>query len=156
MLTSQNYAFFQLLAVVFVAISGVIGLYYLWRGMTLIDQDSPSSWGRAGRVLLAAWIGLYAFVSSQMTWRLSPLVGDPTQPFVLLQPSRDNFYVDVIHAVQRAMGLAEMAGTSVAVNTVLVGALCLLPIALLLLGVGVLIGSRRKVKREPPLATPTT
>ena len=151
-LTSGNYAFFQLLAVVFVAVSGVIGLYYLWRGMTLVD-DTPGSLGQAGRVLLAAWIGLYAFVSSQMTWRLSPLVGDPSQPFVLLQPSRDNFYVDVIHAVQRAMGIAENAAASATVNTVLVGTLCLLPVVLLFLGIGVVLGARRKTRNAPPAAT---
>jgi hypothetical protein len=102
-LTSSNYPFFQLLAVVFVAVSACIGLLYLWRGMTLVDPDRTAAMGRIGRMILAVWLILYAFVGSQMTWRLTPLVGDPDGPFALLRPSRDNFYVDVIHAFERLM-----------------------------------------------------
>ncbi len=36
-LTSTNYEFFQLLAVVFVGISACIGVYFLWKGMTLVE-----------------------------------------------------------------------------------------------------------------------
>ena len=32
------------------------------------------------RVLLRAWIFLYAFVGIQMGWNLRPFVGDPDQP----------------------------------------------------------------------------
>lgn len=137
-LTSENYAFFQVLAVVFVALSGFIGLYYLWRGMTLVEaggQNGPGGWGRG---LLSAWIGLYAFVASQMTWRLSPLVGDPAQPFVLLQPSRDNFYVDAIRAASRMFGFrADLDGTFAMV-------VCLIPLGLFLLFIGFSLGSGRK------------
>lgn len=141
-LTSKNYAFFQVLAVAFVALSGVIGLYYLWRGMTLVEtsgQNGPGSWGRW---LLVAWMGLYAFVSSQMTWRLSPLVGDPTQPFVLLQPSRDNFYIDVINASGRALGVVDLS----ILNGGLVGIACLVPLGMLLLFLVFFLGSSRKGK----------
>jgi hypothetical protein len=40
-----------------------------------------------------------------MTWRLSPLIGDPETPFYFIRPSRDNFFVDAIHAFQGALGL---------------------------------------------------
>jgi hypothetical protein len=103
-LTSKDYPFFQLLAVSFVAICGMIGLDLLRRGMTALQSEAGENRLRTGRGLLAAWIGLFAFVASQMTWRLSPLVGDPSKSFVILQPSRDNFYVDVLRAVQRAFG----------------------------------------------------
>jgi hypothetical protein len=143
-LTSKNYAFFQLLAVGFVALSGTIGLYYLWRGMTLVEasgQNGPGSWGRG---LLSAWMVLYAFVASQMTWRLSPLVGDPTQPFILLQPSRDNFYVDAITASGRALGVTNIAD----LNGMLTGLSCLIPIGLALLVIVFLLGSSKGGKRE--------
>jgi len=97
-LTSNNYAFFQLMAVAFVGLSGWIGVYFLWRGMTRVEtarNDRLKQWGNR---ILFLWILLYGFIGTQMTWRLSPFISDPTKPFVFIQPSRDNFYVDVMHA----------------------------------------------------------
>ena len=102
-LTSTNYAFFQLLAVAFTGVSAWIGVYFIWRGMTLVDTARDDSTRTVGRRILMLWILLYAFVGTQMTWRLSPFVGRPEDPFYLVKPSRDNFYVDVINAVQQAL-----------------------------------------------------
>ena len=102
-LTSTNYAFFQLLAVAFTGVSAWIGVYFIWRGMTLVDTVRDDSARGLGRRILFLWIVLYAFVGTQMTWRLSPFIGKPEDPFYLVKPSRDNFYVDVIHAVQDAL-----------------------------------------------------
>jgi hypothetical protein len=103
-LTSANYPFFKLLAVVFVTISGCIGLYYLWRGMTRVDRNKELTMGKIGRTLLGTWILVYGFVGAQMTWRLSPFIGNPEVPFVLLRPSRDNFFIDVFRAVDEMIG----------------------------------------------------
>lgn len=105
-LTSEDYPFFQLPAVAFVAVSGVIGLQYMWRGMTAVHRGMEDDRAGVARRLLAVWMGLYAFVATQMTWRLSPLVGDPSMEFVLLRPSRGNFYVDVVRALDRALGFS--------------------------------------------------
>jgi len=48
---------------------------------------------------------LYGFVGTQMTWRLSPFIGKPEDPFYVLKPSRDNFYVAVLRAVQQTLNL---------------------------------------------------
>lgn len=104
-LTSKNYPFFQLLAVVFVAISGFTGLYYILRGITWVDKDKELTSNPTGNIMLRVWVFLFGFVGAQMTWRLSPLIGDPKEPFILVQPSRDNFFVDVINAFQNAFGL---------------------------------------------------
>ncbi len=107
-LTSTNYAFFQLLAVVFVAISGFTGLYYIFfKEVRYIDLASELSDNSIGNILLKSWVGLFGFVGAQMTWRLSPLIGDPTMPFILFRPSRDNFFVDVYHAAQGAFGVGS-------------------------------------------------
>jgi hypothetical protein len=144
-LTSDNYPFFQLLAVIFVAVSGCIGLYFLWMGMTWVDWEEERGQNRMGRGLLAAWLLLYAFVASQMTWRLSPLIGDPRQPFVWLRPSRDNFYVDVIHAVEQLWGNSGLVWSwPGALETILLGGMCLVPIALLIFGLGLLAGGRKR------------
>jgi hypothetical protein len=105
-LTSSNYPFFQLLAVVFVAVSGFTGLHYVLRGFAWVDKDHELTRNSVGNILLRVWVVLYGFVGAQMTWRLSPLIGDPQQPFYFVRPSRDNFFVDVINAVQGAVGVS--------------------------------------------------
>jgi hypothetical protein len=132
-LTSESYAFFQLLAVAFVAISGCIGVWYLWRGIlevNLLNERAPTNLRRA---LIGAWFALYIFVGSQMSWRLSPLVGDPALPFVLLQPSHGNLYVDVMHALQRVLGLEQSLWN---MPPLWVGGACLVPLVILILGTG--------------------
>jgi hypothetical protein len=153
-LTSKSYPFFQLLSVVFVAISGCIGVYFLWRGMSSVDPANERSPGNLRRTLLGLWFALYAFVGSQMTWRLSPLVGDPALPFILLRPSRDNFYMDVIHALEQAMGVQQSAWNADALP-MLVGfsGICLIPLALLIFGVGVIAGRSKHsaIPSAPPV-----
>lgn len=146
-LTSNNYPFFQLLAVIFVAISGSIGVYFLWRGMIRVETVRDDGLQRLGRIILSAWIVLYGFVGTQMTWRLSPLVGDPSMPFVLLRPSRDNFYVDVLGAFSEATGTSLLPATS----GWLAGISCVLIAAALV--AGVMLGSGKQRPRRS-ISTP--
>jgi len=145
-LTSSNYPFFKLLAAFFVAISGCIGMYFLWRGMTYLDTRNGNSAMTLRRPLLGLWFVLYAFMGSQMTWRLSPFVGDVAQPFVLIQPSRDNFYVDVFQAI------AELTGFQMNdVSTLVIGAGCLILLVFGLFSLGLAIDRRGKpARREAP------
>ena len=107
-LTSNNYPFFQLLAVLFVGVSALIGVYFLWRGMTLVGSTREGVVGHMGKRILGLWMVLYGFVGTQMTWRLSPFIGRPEDPFYLVKPSRDNFYVDVLHAIQQTLNLPAL------------------------------------------------
>lgn len=137
-LTSSNYPFFQLLAVIFVAISGITGLFYILQGFNRVDTRDELRRNPLGRVILTAWMILYGFVGAQMTWRLSPFIGDPEQPFVLLQPSRDNFFIDVLNAFLRTFGLQR-------INSAfdLIGILfCAGFILLIVVAVGIWMGSR--------------
>ena len=126
-LTSANYAFFQLLAVGFVGLSSLIGVYFLWRGMTSVETTHDDNLKNLGNRILILWIVLYAFVGTQMTWRLSPFIGKPEDPFYLIRPSRDNFYVDVIHAIQEAFNIPP--SSTAVVTPILMAGLCLLGIA---------------------------
>jgi hypothetical protein len=139
-LTSSSYPFFQLLAVIFVAISGFTGLYYILRGFTWVDTNHELTSNSVGNALLRVWVILYGFVGAQLTWRLSPLIGDPMQPFFLLQSSRDNFFVDVIHAFQQAAGF----GRADSVVDILGIFLCSGTVAVIALSVGIWWGSRQK------------
>ena len=140
-LTSGNYAFFQLLAVAFTGVSAWIGVYFLWRGMTFVDTAHDDSSRTLGRRILLLWIVLYAFVGTQMTWRLSPFIGKPEDPFYLVKPSRDNFYVDVIHAVQNALQLPASDITWVA--PLLTTGLCLATIGAFAFVVGMFLRSNK-------------
>ena len=131
-LTSHSYPFFQLLIVGSVALSGCVGLYYLWRGMERINLFERGS-DTLKRGLMGGWLILYGFVTSQLAWRLSPFVGNPAQPFVFLQPSHDNLYVDVVHAVENALGLPRPLWSA---PPVWAAGLCLLPLILLVVGTG--------------------
>lgn len=119
-LTSSNYGFFQLLAVLFVGLSGYIGLYFLWNGMTAVESNHNAPAQRLGRMILRTWTVLYGFVGSQMAWRLSPIIGDPAQPFVFLKPSRDNFYVDLANALGATFGARDEAWSSALITLVAV------------------------------------
>jgi hypothetical protein len=107
-LTSSNYPFFQVLAVLSVGISAVIGVYFLWRGMTLVESTREDAIRHVGRRILGLWMVLYGFVGTQMTWRLSPFIGKPEDPFYFIKPSRDNFYVDVIRAIQQTLNIPAL------------------------------------------------
>jgi len=131
-LTSHNYPFFQLLAAGSVTVSGCMGVFYLWRGMERVNLFERASPGLR-RGVMGTWLILYAVVGSQMAWRLSPFVGDPTQPFVWLQPSRDNLYVDLMRAFENASGL--QLGVWIA-EPVWIALACVIPLVLLIVGVG--------------------
>jgi hypothetical protein len=71
----------------------------LAQGMRIISADDQEQ-GRAGRrLVLHAWIILYAFVGSQMAWTLRPLVGYPAAKFELIRELGGNFYADVSGAL---------------------------------------------------------
>ncbi len=149
-ITAENYGFFQLLAVLFVATSGGIGLYFLWNGMTFVEPARKGALKNLGRFILSGWLFLYAFVAAQMTWRLSPFIGDPAKPFVLLQPSRDNFYIDVLHAIQRASGISpDAAQTGSSLIGIVLGLLCLGTIATAIFVIGLALGRKRRLKPAP-------
>lgn len=126
-LTSTNYAFFQLLAVGFVGLSSLIGVYFLWRGMTSVETTHDDNLKNLGNRILILWIVPYGFVGTQMTWRLSPFIGRPEDPFYVIRPSRDNFYVDVIRAIQEAFHI--MPADDTLVTPLLMSLMCLLGIA---------------------------
>ena len=130
-LTSTNYEFFQLLAVAFVGVSAWLGVYFLWRGMTLVETARSDALNAVGKRILFAWILLYGFVGTQMTWRLSPFIAKPEDPFYLVRPSRNNFYMDVINAIQGALNLSATDANLLA--PVMLGGMCILGLAVIVL-----------------------
>jgi hypothetical protein len=150
-LTSGNYEFFQLLAVIFVGISACIGVYFLWRGMTLVEPTRTDALNALGKRILFLWVLVYGFVGTQMTWRLSPFVGKPDDPFYWIRPSRDNFYVDVIKAIQGALNLptSDMGW----LMPLIFGGLCIIGLGVVFFAGGMMIGNVAK-KSTPKVDVP--
>lgn len=148
-LTSTNYEFFQLLAVSFVGISAWLGVYFLWRGMTLVETVRNDALNGIGKRILFFWILLYGFVGTQMTWRLSPFIGKPEDPFFIVRPSRDNFYMDVINAVRGALKLTDADARLFA--PVMLGMVCVLSLGILFLAGGMWFGKKngRNMTNKP-------
>jgi len=147
-LTSTDYAFFQLLAVGFVGLSAWIGVYFLWRGMTSVETARDDSLKGLGNRILILWILLYAFVGTQMTWRLSPFIGKPGDPFYVIRPSRDNFYVDVIRAVQQVFNI--MPSDATFVTPILMAGMCIFAFVAILFVFGLFFGKSRSRKAVVP------
>jgi len=141
-LTSSNYEFFQLLAVVFVGISACIGVYFLWRGMTLVEPTRTDSLKTLGKRILFLWVLVYGFVGTQMTWRLSPFIGRTEDPFYWIRPSRDNFYVDVVKAIQGAFGLptSDLGW----LMPLIFGGMCFVGLGVIFFTGGIMIGNAAK------------
>lgn len=151
-LTSDNFAFFRLLAVIFVAVTGSIGVYFLWRGMAVVESNNGDSFVRLRRLLLWMWFVVYAFIGSQMTWRLSPFINDPSLPFEFIHPTHDNFYVDVLKA------LIEVTGVNITfelISPVLVGIACLVPLIAGLFIIATAMDKRVKAAPHPAPAVKT-
>jgi hypothetical protein len=52
------------------------------------------------RIMLFAWLGLYAFVGIQMGWLLRPFIGAPTMPAAFFRPEPfSNAYVVVVRLI---------------------------------------------------------
>lgn len=141
-LTSGNYEFFQLLAVVFVGISACIGVYFLWRGMTLVEPTRTDALNVLGKRILFLWVLVYGFVGTQMTWRLSPFIGKPEDPFYWIRPSRDNFYVDVIKAIQGALNIPTSDLNWV--MPLVFGGICFIGLGVVFFTGGIMIGNTTK------------
>jgi hypothetical protein len=141
-LTSGNYEFFQLLAVVFVGVTACIGVYFLWRGMTLVEPTRTDALNVLGKRILFLWVLVYGFVGTQMTWRLSPFVGKPEDPFYWIRPSRDNFYVDVIKAIQGALNIP--ASDASWLMPLVFGGICFIGLGVVFFTGGMMIGNASK------------
>lgn len=105
LITTNQYQFFKLLNIAFFAIAGAMGVLFLRQGkLALAAADSQEGAG-ARRLVFLLWIVLYAFVGSQMAWTLSPFMGDPRLPFILIAQRGGNFYSDVINSLHILLGL---------------------------------------------------
>lgn len=122
LITAPSYAFFKLLNVAIMMLTGVVGISFLLSGMRSLNRlaTAESAPGPADTVpnaeaqsveapraaerpvsmgLLYIWIVLYGFVGTQLAWTLRPYFGDPDKPFQIFRPIESNFYVNVVQTL---------------------------------------------------------
>lgn len=96
-MTTDNYSFLLLMHVALMALCGVYGVQYLYRGCRYLAFRMDQS---LNTLLLKIWIALYGVVGMQLGWRLRPFVGSPGSPLQLFRSQEEgNFYLAVWHAL---------------------------------------------------------
>jgi hypothetical protein len=102
LLSASNYNFFLLLNIAIMAITGFLGISFFYQGMHFLSTEDAE--GKDMRLnILRFWLGLYAFVGSQLGWTLRPFFGSPGMPFELFRDRDSNFYLSVWNSI-RALG----------------------------------------------------
>ena len=103
LISTHNYQFYKILNVVVFAVTGFIGVKFLYQGMEMLSQEDEE--GLKTRMsILRFWLILYAFVGTQLAWTLRPFFGSPGTPFELFREMQGNFYLDIIHALGEIFG----------------------------------------------------
>jgi hypothetical protein len=107
LITTNNYFFFLLLNVGIFALTGVIGVYFLYQVMIpiadlSITEVNDKNLAIRGNIL-RFWLGLFGFVGSQMAWTLRPFFGSTGQSFEIFRPREGNFYLAVWESLKQIL-----------------------------------------------------
>jgi hypothetical protein len=103
LISTHSYQFYKLLNVVVFAITGFIGIKFLYQGMGMLSKEDEE--GQTTRMsILRFWLILYAFVGTQLAWTLRPFFGSPDSPFELFRQMQGNFYLDILRAFGEIFG----------------------------------------------------
>lgn len=99
----SQYQFFKLLNVMIFAVSGLMGIVFLYQGMRVVSYSEKEGAGTRKTVLIF-WMFVYAFVGSQMAWTIRPFIGAPGTPFELFRQLGGNFYSDIFRSIGEILG----------------------------------------------------
>jgi len=100
LLTGGNYYFLELLHVVIVLGSGLVGMVALHEGLAFACEKR-GVYPRSAMTIMQVWAVLFAFVGVQMAWNLRPFVGDRGEPFKVFRHYEGNFYTGVVYSLQK-------------------------------------------------------
>jgi hypothetical protein len=103
LLSSPNYSFFLVLNVAIMAITGFLGVSFIYQGMHFLSEQDTE--GKDIRLnILRFWLGLYAFVGTQLGWTLRPFFGSSGMPFQLFRNRESNFYMSLWQSIMSLGG----------------------------------------------------
>jgi hypothetical protein len=103
LLTAPQYQFFKLLNVGIFALSGLMGIVFLYQGMKVVS-NSEAEGAATRKWVLIFWMFVYAFVGSQMAWTIRPFIGAPGARFELFRQLGGNFYTNVLFSLREILG----------------------------------------------------
>lgn len=98
LLSTYDYQFFKLLNVAIFALTGVLGVSFLYQGMAFLSEQDQQGLEIRTKIL-KFWLLLYAFVGCQLGWTLRPFFGVPGAPFELFRERDSNFYMNIVQAI---------------------------------------------------------
>ncbi len=103
LLSSPNYNFFLVLNVAIMAITGFLGVSFIYQGMHFLSEQDAE--GKDIRLnILRFWLGLYAFVGTQLGWTLRPFFGSSGTAFQLFRNRESNFYLSLWQSIMSLGG----------------------------------------------------
>ena len=103
LLSTSDYNFFLLLNVAIMAITGFLGISFFYQGMQLLSEEDAE--GKEIRLnILRFWLGLYAFVGTQLGWTLRPFFGSSGKVFELFRNRGSNFYLSIWDSIRTIGG----------------------------------------------------
>lgn len=99
LITVNDYYFFLLLNVAIFALTGIIGVSFLYQVMKPTVDSSGEQGFKVRTNILRFWLVLYGFVGSQLGWTLRPFFGSPGQQFELFRAREGSFFSAVLNAI---------------------------------------------------------
>jgi hypothetical protein len=102
LLTVNDKFFFLLLNVAIFALTGILGISFLYRIMKPAEDDVEPSSIRVRKRILQFWLGLYGFVGTQLGWTLRPFFGTG-KSFELFRPREGSFFTAIWESIHRLM-----------------------------------------------------
>jgi hypothetical protein len=94
LITVNDYNFFLLLNVAIFALTGILGVSFLYQIMRPIADEDTTQSIKIRTSILRFWLVLYGFVGSQLGWTLRPFFGSPGV-FQLFRPREGSFFSGV-------------------------------------------------------------
>lgn len=103
LLSTSDYTFFLLLNVGIMALTGFLAIKFFYEGMQFLSEEDAV--GKEIRLnILRFWLGLYAFVGTQLGWTLRPFFGSPGMAFQLFRDRESNFYLSIFEMIASLLG----------------------------------------------------
>ncbi|MEY3869881.1 MAG: hypothetical protein RLZZ338_3772 [Cyanobacteriota bacterium] len=98
LISTYDYNFFKLLNVAIFALTGFLGVSFLYQGMNFLSEEDTNGL-KIRNQILQFWLVLYGFVGCQLGWTLRPFFGDPDQPFSVFRARGSNFYLNILEGI---------------------------------------------------------
>jgi hypothetical protein len=99
LLTVNDKFFFLLLNVAVFALTGILGVSFLYKMMKPIDHDDTAPNVHLRTNILRFWLGLYGFVGTQLGWTMRPFFATG-KTFQWLRPQENSFFHAILESIR--------------------------------------------------------